>query len=68
VAGELIKTARARQTIKDKLNAQKEVAATIFAMVADETGQKAIGQATIRTTLKKSFPNPAYPMQATQAA
>jgi hypothetical protein len=69
VAGDIIKTARARQTIKDKLNAQKEVAATIFAMVAEETGAKAIGSSQVKNAIKKQLPDPAYPSQAaTEAA
>jgi hypothetical protein len=55
--------------IKDRLNSQKEVAATIYAMVQEETGAKAIsGAAAVRNAIKKRWPNPAYPTQATAEA
>jgi hypothetical protein len=69
VTAVLLKDARARQTIKDRLNSQKEVAATIYAMVQEETGAKAIsGAAAIRNAIKKRWPNPAYPTQAAAEA
>ena len=64
-----LKDARAKQTIKDRLNSQKEVAASIYAMVQEETGTKAItGPGQIRNAIKRQWPNPAYPTQATAEA
>jgi hypothetical protein len=69
VTAVMVKDARAKQTIKDRLNSQKEVAASIYAMVQEETGTKAItGPGQIRNAIKRQWPNPAYPTQATAEA
>jgi len=54
VTAVMVKDARAKQTVKDRLNSQKEVAATVYAMVAEESGTKAIaGPGHIRSAIKK---------------
>jgi hypothetical protein len=66
VTAVMVKDARAKQTIKDRLNSQKEVAAAVYAMVVEETGGKAIdGPGKIKAAIKKQWPDPAYPNQAT---
>jgi hypothetical protein len=69
VVAVMVKDSRQRQTIKDKLTSQKEVAAAIFAMVVEEAGGKAItGPGQIKAAIKKQWPDPAYPAQATTEA
>jgi hypothetical protein len=61
VAAEVIKTARKKIEAKDKLNSSRELGCAIFALSAAELGTKAIPAATLRGTVKKELPNPAFP-------
>jgi hypothetical protein len=69
VVAVMVKDARQRQSTKDRLNSQKEVAAAIYAMGVEESGGKAItGPGQIKSAIKRQWPNPAYPTQATAEA
>jgi hypothetical protein len=52
----------------EKLTVQKEIAVTIFALSEVEKGVKAIQRRDLKNALKKTLPDPRYPIAAAQAA